>query len=157
MPTSRRGWRAPCDGDRRPGSALLAARDLHQRGHRDDGGSGMTDTTLSSPAPALPDELTQVLAGGSGAAYAERYTGALMNTFGPPQRVLVRGEGCYVWDADGNRYLDLLAGIAVNALGHAHPLVQAAVSAQLATLGHVSNFFASPPQIALAEKLTALL
>ncbi|MBA2445966.1 MAG: acetylornithine transaminase [Nocardioidaceae bacterium] len=80
-----------------------------------------------------------------------------MNTFGPPQRVLVRGEGCYVWDADGNRYLDLLAGIAVNSLGHGHPVVHAAVTSQLATLGHVSNFFATPPQIALAERLLALL
>src|SRR4051794_39059751 len=80
-----------------------------------------------------------------------------MNTFGPPQRVLVRGEGCYVWDADGNRYLDLLAGIAVNALGHAHPLLVSAVTAQLATLGHISNFFASAPQIALAERLLDLL
>jgi acetylornithine aminotransferase len=80
-----------------------------------------------------------------------------MNTFGPPQRVLVRGEGCYVWDADGNRYLDLLAGIAVNALGHAHPMLVSAVTAQLATLGHISNFFASAPQIALAERLLDLL
>ncbi|MDQ3628265.1 MAG: acetylornithine transaminase [Actinomycetota bacterium] len=80
-----------------------------------------------------------------------------MNTFGPPRRVLVRGAGCHVWDADGRRYLDLLAGIAVNALGHAHPSVVSAVADQLATLGHVSNFFASPPQIALAERLLDLL
>ncbi|WP_415298867.1 acetylornithine transaminase [Cellulosimicrobium sp. SJTW-1] len=79
-----------------------------------------------------------------------------MDTFGPPQRVLVRGEGAYVWDADGKRYLDLLAGIAVNALGHAHPTLTAAVSAQLGTLGHVSNFFGTPTQIALAERLLAL-
>jgi acetylornithine aminotransferase len=90
-------------------------------------------------------------------SYADRYAGAIMNTFGPPQRVLVRGEGCYVWDADGNRYLDLLAGIAVNALGHAHPDVVAAITSQAAVLGHISNFFASPPQIALAERLVALL
>jgi acetylornithine/N-succinyldiaminopimelate aminotransferase len=93
----------------------------------------------------------------SGLAWQQRYANALMNTFGPPQRVLVRGEGCYVWDADGNRYLDLLAGIAVNALGHAHPLLVSAVTAQLATLGHISNFFASAPQIALAERLLDLL
>jgi len=86
-----------------------------------------------------------------------RYTRALMNTFGPPQRVLVRGEGCYVWDADGVRYLDLLGGLAVNALGHAHPLIVSAVTSQLATLGHVSNFFATPAQIALAERLLVLL
>jgi acetylornithine aminotransferase len=92
-----------------------------------------------------------------GVTWEQRYANALMNTFGPPQRVLVRGEGCYVWDADGNRYLDLLAGIAVNALGHAHPLLVSAVTAQLATLGHISNFFASAPQIALAERLLDLL
>src|SRR5690606_9152825 len=79
-----------------------------------------------------------------------------LDTFGAPQRVLVRGEGVYVWDADGTRYLDLLAGIAVNALGHAHPTLTAAISAQLGTLGHISNFFASPTQIALAERLLAL-
>ncbi|GAB3703281.1 acetylornithine transaminase [Mariniluteicoccus flavus] len=86
-----------------------------------------------------------------------RYEGAVMNTFGLPRRVLVRGEGCHVWDADGNRYLDLLAGIAVNSLGHAHPHVLAAITSQLATLGHVSNFFATPAQIALAEKLATVV
>jgi acetylornithine aminotransferase len=96
-------------------------------------------------------------AGETGIAWSQRYEQSLMNTFGPPQRVLVRGEGCYVWDADGNRYLDLLAGIAVNALGHAHPMLVSAVTAQLATLGHVSNFFATAPQIALAERLLDLL
>lgn len=94
---------------------------------------------------------------GSADELTARYAGAVMNTYGPPQRILVRGEGCYVWDADGNRYLDLLAGIAVNALGHAHPVVHAAVTAQLATLGHVSNFFATPAQVALAERLLSLL
>ncbi|QAY62370.1 acetylornithine transaminase [Xylanimonas allomyrinae] len=90
------------------------------------------------------------------AAWTDRYTHAVMDTFGPPQRVLVRGDGCYVWDADGKRYLDLLAGIAVNALGHAHPTLTAAISAQLGTLGHVSNFFGTPTQIALAETLLRL-
>lgn len=94
---------------------------------------------------------------GSSAELTARYAGAIMNTFGPPQRVLVRGDGCEVWDADGNRYLDLLAGIAVNALGHAHPTLVGAVTAQLSTLGHVSNFFATGPQVALAERLLALL
>ena len=89
--------------------------------------------------------------------WTERYEGAIMNTFGPPQTVLVRGEGSHVWDADGKEYLDLLGGIAVNALGHAHPAVVEAVTSQLTTLGHISNFFASEPQVALAEKLLALL
>ncbi len=93
----------------------------------------------------------------SSAAWTDRYSHAVMNTFGPPQTVLVRGEGCYVWDADGNRYLDLLAGIAVNALGHAHPALVQAVSTQMSTLGHVSNFFATEPQVTLAEKLLSLV
>ncbi len=86
-----------------------------------------------------------------------RYAGSVMNTFGTPSRVLVRGDGCEVHDAQGRRYLDLMAGIAVNALGHAHPALVAAVSGQMATLGHVSNFFATGPQVALAERLLALL
>jgi acetylornithine/N-succinyldiaminopimelate aminotransferase len=94
---------------------------------------------------------------GAGAGLQQRYAAALMNTFGPPKLVLARGEGPYVWDADGNRYLDLLGGIAVNALGHNHPALVSAVTAQLQTLGHVSNFFATEPQIALAEKLLALV
>jgi acetylornithine/N-succinyldiaminopimelate aminotransferase len=88
--------------------------------------------------------------------WTEAYTRSVMDTFGPPQRILVRGEGAYVWDAEGTRYLDLLAGIAVNALGHAHPTLTAAVSAQLGTLGHVSNFFGTPTQITLAERLLQL-
>src|SRR4051795_5227585 len=87
----------------------------------------------------------------------KRYTESLMNTFGPPKLVLQRGQGVHVWDVDGNRYLDLLGGIAVNALGHAHPALLSAVNQQLETLGHVSNFFATEPQITLAERLLALL
>ena len=93
----------------------------------------------------------------NGRAMTERYQDALMNTFGPPQRVLVHGEGVHVWDIDGQRYLDLLGGIAVNALGHAHPAILKAVTEQLGTLGHISNFFASVPQIALAERLLELV
>ncbi len=87
----------------------------------------------------------------------QRYADSLMNTFGPPKLVLTRGEGPYVWDAEGNRYLDLLGGIAVNALGHGHPALVGAVTEQLGTLGHVSNFFATEPQVTLAEKLLAIL
>ncbi|MBS2965588.1 acetylornithine transaminase [Actinocrinis puniceicyclus] len=105
-------------------------------------------------AEALPDLNPH---SGLSQVWTERYTGALMNTFGPPKRVFVRGEGAQLWDADGNRYLDLFAGIAVNALGHAHPLVVQAVTAQLTTLGHVGNFFATAPQIALAERLIGLV
>ncbi len=90
-------------------------------------------------------------------SYSERYAASLMNTFGPPKLTLVRGEGVHVWDADGKQYVDLLGGIAVNALGHAHPALVAAVSGQMETLGHISNFFASGPQIELAETLLDLL
>ncbi len=86
----------------------------------------------------------------------ERYPSALVNTFGPPKLALVRGEGARVWDETGKEYLDFLAGIAVNSLGHAHPAVVKAVSDQLSTLGHISNFFTSEPQVALAERLLSL-
>ena len=76
--------------------------------------------------------------------------------FGTPQRMLVRGEGPWVWDETGKRYLDLLGGIAVNVLGHAHPAFVAAVDRQLRTLGHISNFFTSPPQLELARRLLEL-
>ena len=89
-------------------------------------------------------------------AWLGRYGKALMATYGRPQLVLVRGEGCHVWDSEGRRYLDLLGGLAVNALGHAHPALLEAVTRQLSTLGHVSNFFATPPQVALAERLLEL-
>jgi acetylornithine/N-succinyldiaminopimelate aminotransferase len=85
-----------------------------------------------------------------------RFSAALMGSMPSPTAVLVRGEGCYVWDAEGNRYLDFLAGIAVNSLGHAHPVLVDAVSRQVGTLAHISNYFASPSQIELAERLKRL-
>lgn len=81
-----------------------------------------------------------------------RYANAFMNTFGEPALALVKGSGVHVWDADGKQYLDLLGGIAVNALGYAHPALTLAVASQMETIGHVSNFFTTPPQIALGEK-----
>jgi acetylornithine aminotransferase len=81
----------------------------------------------------------------------------MMNNYGTPPLALVRGKGVEVWDADGRRYLDLLAGIAVNSLGHAHPAVVEAVSTQVATLGHVSNLYLAEPGIELAERLVDLL
>jgi acetylornithine/N-succinyldiaminopimelate aminotransferase len=89
--------------------------------------------------------------------WKSRYAGALMNTFGVPRLTLVRGAGSHVWDEDGNEYVDLLGGIAVNALGHGHPALVGAVTQQLQTLGHVSNFFTSPQQVELAEKLLELV
>lgn len=90
-------------------------------------------------------------------SYQDRYAASVMNTFGPPALVLTRGEGAHVWDADGNEYVDLLGGIAVNALGHGHPALVEAVTSQLQTLGHVSNFFTSEPQVELAERLLELV
>jgi acetylornithine/N-succinyldiaminopimelate aminotransferase len=87
----------------------------------------------------------------------DRWDAALMPTYGTPPLALVRGDGCRVWDADGREYLDLLAGIAVNVLGHAHPAVVEAVSRQVATLGHTSNLYLTEPAVALAERLLELL
>ncbi|WP_280273848.1 acetylornithine transaminase [Nocardia wallacei] len=85
----------------------------------------------------------------------QRWSSALMNNYGTPKLALVRGAGAVVYDADGNRYVDLLGGIAVNSLGHAHPAVLEAVTQQLGTLGHVSNLYATEPVIELAERLLA--
>ncbi|MEW2421977.1 acetylornithine transaminase [Streptomyces nigra] len=88
--------------------------------------------------------------------YAQRWQGSLMNNYGTPRLPLVRGEGLKVWDADGTQYLDFVGGIATNALGHAHPAIVEAVSRQIASLGHISNFFMAEPTVALAERLLQL-
>lgn len=86
----------------------------------------------------------------------ERYQRSVMGVFGLPPLVLSHGSGCHVWDVDGNRYLDLVGGIAVNALGHGHPALVAAISKQAGEAIHVSNLFTSEGQIALAERLVSL-
>ncbi|WNM34045.1 acetylornithine transaminase [Streptomyces sp. Li-HN-5-11] len=85
-----------------------------------------------------------------------RWQGALMNNYGTPRLPLVRGAGTRVWDAEGNEYVDFVGGIATNALGHAHPAVVEAVSRQIGSLGHISNFFMAEPTVALAERLLTL-
>ena len=80
----------------------------------------------------------------------------LVRSFGDRMALFVRGEGAYVWDSEGTKYLDFLAGIAVNALGHAHPVFVKAITEQAATLAHVSNYFATPPQLAMAARLKRL-
>ncbi|WP_055697466.1 acetylornithine transaminase [Streptomyces silaceus] len=85
-----------------------------------------------------------------------RWQGALMDNYGTPRLPLVRGAGTRLWDADGNEYVDFVGGIAVNALGHAHPAIVEAVTAQVGALGHVSNLFVAEPPVALAEKLLQL-
>ncbi|KIA64717.1 acetylornithine transaminase [Nocardia vulneris] len=87
--------------------------------------------------------------------FQQRWSAAMMNNYGTPKLTLVRGAGAVVYDADGNRYVDFLGGIAVNSLGHAHPAILAAVTQQLGTLGHVSNIYANEPVIELAERLLA--
>jgi acetylornithine aminotransferase len=86
----------------------------------------------------------------------QRWQAAMMNNYGTPQITLDRGEGAFVWDTDGNRYLDLVSGIAVNALGHAHPAIVAAVTEQVGKLSHTSNFYINQPSLALAERLLEL-
>jgi acetylornithine aminotransferase len=88
--------------------------------------------------------------------WKQRVETDMMRTFGPTQAFLVRGEGCWVEDSDGTRYLDFLGGIAVNSLGHAHPVMVEAISRQAATLIHVSNYFSTPPQLELADRLKRL-
>jgi acetylornithine aminotransferase len=90
-------------------------------------------------------------------ALRQRFEAAMMVNYGTPPLALARGEGSRVWDADGNRYLDLIAGIAVSALGHAHPAIVGAVTAQAGRIAHTSNLFLHEPEVELAEKLLALL
>lgn len=85
-----------------------------------------------------------------------RWKSVMSDNYGTPAVTVVRGEGAHVWDADGTQYLDMVAGIAVNALGHAHPGVQAAVAKQLAEYGHTSNLAIHPVGIELAERLIEL-
>ncbi len=87
------------------------------------------------------------------AQWIEKSDRYIMKTYGRYPIVPVRGEGCQLWDADGKRYLDFLAGVAVNNLGHCHPKVVQAIQAQAATLIHCSNYYQIPQQIELAELL----
>jgi acetylornithine aminotransferase len=80
-------------------------------------------------------------------------TDALMNTYGTPSIALVKGEGAWLWDAQGNKYLDALSGIAVCGLGHSHPSVAKAIAEQAGLLTHCSNYFSIPNQEMLADKL----
>ena len=88
--------------------------------------------------------------------WQHRWQASVMDTYGTPAVALVSGQGAHVRDADGRDYLDLVAGIAVNVLGHAHPAVVEAVSRQVATLGHTSNLSINAPSVALAERLLQL-
>lgn len=87
----------------------------------------------------------------------ERFTDSLMPNYGSLQTVLTLGRGCEVYDADGRQYLDLIAGIAVSALGHGHPALVKAVAHQSATLAHTSNLFINEREVELAERLISLV
>lgn len=89
-------------------------------------------------------------------SYQQRWETTMMNNYGTPTLTLERGDGAYVWDTDGNRYLDLVSGIAVNALGHAHPAIVAAVTEQIGKLAHTSNLYINKPALELAERLLDL-
>ena len=88
--------------------------------------------------------------------YLNRWSNSLQNNYGAPSITLVKGKGILVTDADGKNYMDFLGGIATNILGHAHPAIVKAVTKQVSLLSHVSNFYAHPNAIALAEKLTKM-
>jgi len=85
-----------------------------------------------------------------------RWKSSVQNNYGSPSIALVKGKGLVVTDADGKQYLDFLGGIATNILGHAHPAIVKAVTKQVATLNHVSNFYAHPNAVELAEKLASM-
>lgn len=109
----------------------------------------MTSSTTSSAMTDISAE--------AAADWASRWQRSLMDNYGTPPLTIVRGRGTRLFDAEGREYLDLLAGIAVNALGHAHPAVVSAVSEQVAILGHTSNLAINPQAVQLAEKLISLL
>ena len=93
----------------------------------------------------------------TGGTLLDRWQAVMMDNYGTPPIALASGQGAMVTDVDGKTYLDLLGGIAVNVLGHRHPAIIDAVTAQLNTLGHVSNLYATEPGIALAEQLVGHL
>ncbi len=149
LPDRRERRRAAGPRARRAAAALGAAGDLHGFGDRHYGRAGQTRSgdrmTATDTASTTSDLLKQ------------RYAATMMPNYGVPPLVLTRGDGCVVWDADGSSYLDLVGGIAVSALGHAHPAIVTAVSEQVTRLAHISNLYAHEGQIALAERLLGLL
>jgi acetylornithine aminotransferase len=90
-------------------------------------------------------------------ALQKRFSAVLMPNYGVPPVAISRGQGCRVWDVDGREYLDLIAGIAVSSLGHAHPAIIEAVTSQVAALAHTSNLFLHEREVELAERLLSLL
>jgi acetylornithine/N-succinyldiaminopimelate aminotransferase len=112
-----------------------------------------TSPVTTSPVTTSPVTTSPVTTG----SLRERYAAVMMPNYGTPPAALARGDGCVVWDVDGNSYLDLIGGIAVSALGHGHPALVAAVSEQVARLAHISNLYLHEGQVVLAERLLDLL
>ncbi|MGC5626896.1 acetylornithine transaminase [Georgenia sp. Z1344] len=119
-----------------------------------DGADGVTSAAPTGEPAAAPDQPAEPA---EPTTWQDRYTGAVMNTFGTPRLELVSGSGTHVTDSEGRTYLDLLGGIAVLSLGHGHPALVGAVADQVARLGHVSNFFTTNPQVRLAERLLEIV
>jgi acetylornithine/N-succinyldiaminopimelate aminotransferase len=119
----------------------------------------MSEATVpvTGQAPPTGQTLPSADTQPAGAALRQRFAAAMMPNYGTPPLALARGAGSRVWDADGNRYLDLIAGIAVSALGHAHPAIVSAVTDQVGKIAHTSNLFVHEPGVLLAEKLLSLL
>src|SRR5690606_18238832 len=134
----RGGLGAPA---RRPRAARPAARAVQRRGRRDD------DHRRGARRAG----------GGGGGVTASTGTGPLMPTYPPPPVTFVRGEGTHLYDDRGRRYLDLLSGLAVTSLGHAHPAVAEALAAQARTLLHVSNLFGNEMAPEVARTLDRLV
>lgn len=117
----------------------------------------MTETTTATTATASsngapgPHAAHAVAMGGAGLEHCP-----LMPTYGPPPVQFVRGSGCELYDRDGKRYLDFLAGLAVTSLGHSHPAVADALNEQARTLLHVSNLFGTEPQVEVAQTIDRL-
>lgn len=116
----------------------------------------MTPGLHTDGAPGHPGGAQDSRPPGGNAALTHRWQGSLMDNYGTPRVPLTRGAGLRLWDAEGNEYLDFVGGIAVNALGTAHPAVVRAVTEQVTRLGHVSNLFIAEPPVALAERLLQL-
>jgi acetylornithine/N-succinyldiaminopimelate aminotransferase len=113
---------------------------------------------MSTPnGPSGPQPASGPLGKTSTEQLQDRFAAVMMPNYGIPPAALVRGKGCLAWDADGREYTDLIAGIAVSALGHAHPAITEAVTRQVNSIAHTSNLFLHEGEIALAERLLALL
>ena len=119
------------------------------------GPHGKTSTEQASTEQASTEKASTEKA--STEKLQDRFGAVMMPNYGIPPVALVRGKGCLAWDADGREYTDLIAGIAVSALGHAHPAITEAVTRQVNSIAHMSNLFLHEGEIALAERLLGLL